>query len=58
MCTFESGFCDLVNDKVMDDFDWVLGQYTRTPTTGPRFDHTFGNGMIINLLLNLNDYAK
>ena len=45
MCTFESGFCDLGNDKLVDDFDWLLGQYTRTPTTGPNGDHTFGHGL-------------
>ena len=45
MCTFESGFCDLTNEKSVDDFDWLLGHYTKTPTTGPNSDHTFGHGM-------------
>ena len=45
ICTFESGFCDLINEKSADDFDWLLGHYTKTPTTGPNGDHTFGHGM-------------
>ena len=45
-CTFESGFCDFANDLLSDDFDWTIGKYTKSLTTGPIFDHTTGKGLL------------
>ncbi|XP_035827620.1 MAM and LDL-receptor class A domain-containing protein 2-like [Aplysia californica] len=42
-CTFDFGFCDLVQET-NDDFDWSLGsRLTASSGTGPSTDHTFGS---------------
>jgi hypothetical protein len=42
-CTFETSFCDWVND-VNGNWAWARQQgETPSLSTGPRFDHTFGN---------------
>ncbi|XP_049641681.1 enteropeptidase [Suncus etruscus] len=42
-CNFEDGFCFWIQD-LNDDNEWERIQgHTFPPTTGPNFDHTFGN---------------
>ncbi len=55
-CTFEADLCGYIQDPD-DDFDWTwISGGTPSSTTGPGFDHTFGDStgeteVLENLLL-------
>lgn len=58
-CTFETGFCDWVND-LDADWPWTRAQgATPSSNTGPvAGDHTFGNSQGIKLELYRHDQDK
>ena len=57
-CDFERDLCGYTNRPYLDQFDWMLGNgKTSSVYTGPKTDHTIGDGTGINSSKFLRSYV-